>query len=54
MIDQSRMENKMTRLAINALAAGILATASIAAIPAFAADNMQTAEELRTSNLVGS
>jgi sporulation protein YlmC with PRC-barrel domain len=54
MIDQSRMENKMTRLAINALAAGILATASIAAIPAFAADNMQTAEELRTSKLVGS
>jgi sporulation protein YlmC with PRC-barrel domain len=48
------MENKMTRLAINVLTAGVLAAASIAAIPAFAADNMQTAEELRTSKLVGS
>jgi sporulation protein YlmC with PRC-barrel domain len=54
MIQQSLWRIKMTRLAINVLTASVLAAASIAAIPAFAADNMQTAEELRTSKLVGS
>ena len=45
----------MTRLSVNILAAaGLLTAASISALPAFAADNMQTAEELRTSKLVGS
>ena len=45
----------MTRLSVNILAAaGLLIAASISALPAFAADNMQTAEELRTSQLVGS
>ena len=45
----------MTRLSVNILAAaGLLIAASISALPAFAADNMQTAEELRTSKLVGS
>ena len=45
----------MTRLSVYILAAaGLLAAASGSALPAFAADNMQTAEELRTSKLVGS
>lgn len=44
----------MNRLCLNILATALLASASAAAIPAFAADNMQTAEELRTSKLVGS
>ena len=45
----------MTRLSVNILAvAGLLMAASISALPALAADNMQTAEELRTSKLVGS
>jgi sporulation protein YlmC with PRC-barrel domain len=45
----------MTRLSVNILAgAGLLIAASISALPALAADNMQTAEELRTSKLVGS
>ena len=45
----------MTRLSVNILAAaGLLTAANISAFPAFAADNMQTAEELRTSQLVGS
>ena len=45
----------MTRLSVNILAAaGLLIAASISALPAFAADNMQTAEEWRTSQLVGS
>jgi sporulation protein YlmC with PRC-barrel domain len=35
-------------------AAGLLTAASISALPTFAADNVQTAEELRTSQLVGS
>ena len=44
----------MTRLSVNILAAaGLLIAASISALPAFAADNMQTAEEWRTSQLVG-
>ena len=45
----------MTRLSVPILAVtGLLTAASISALPAFAADNMQTAEELRTSKLVGS
>ena len=45
----------MTQLSVNILAAtGLLTAANISALPAFAADNMQTAEELRTSQLVGS
>ena len=45
----------MTRLSVNILAAaGLLTAANISAFPAFAADNMQTAEELRTCKLVGS
>src|SRR5689334_24859909 len=41
--------------ALNALAAaGLLATSGIAAIPAFAADNTQSQDELRTSKIVGS
>ena len=45
----------MTQLSVHILAAaGLLTAASISALPAFAADNMQTAEELRTSQLVGS
>ena len=45
----------MTRLSVHILAAaGLLAAASVSALPAFAADNMQTAEELRTRVLVGS
>ena len=45
----------MSRLSVNILAvAGLVIAASISALPAFAADNMQTAEELRTSKLVGS
>ena len=44
----------MTRLSGPILAVtGLLTAASISALPAFAADNMQTAEELRTSQLVG-
>ena len=44
----------MTRLSVPILAVtGLLTAASISALPAFAADNMQTAEELRTSQLVG-
>ncbi|HVZ03153.1 PRC-barrel domain-containing protein [Hyphomicrobium sp.] len=45
----------MTRLSIRMLAAAaLLGAASVSAVPAFAADNMQTADELRTSVLVGS
>ena len=45
----------MTQLSVPILAVtGLLTAASISALPAFAADNMQTAEELRTSQLVGS
>ena len=44
----------MTRLSGPILAVtGLLTAASISALPAFAADNMQTAEEFRTSQLVG-
>ena len=44
----------MTRLSVPILAVtGLLTAASISALPAFAADNMQTAEEFRTSQLVG-
>jgi sporulation protein YlmC with PRC-barrel domain len=44
----------MPKLSVHILAAaGLLAAASMA-LPAFAADNMQTGEELRTSKLVGS
>ncbi len=35
------------------LAAGVIAIASFATLPALAADNMQSAEELRTSKIVG-
>jgi hypothetical protein len=49
------VEKKMTRLSIRMLAAAaLLGAASVSAVPAFAADNMQTADELRTSVLVGS
>lgn len=45
----------MTRLSVPILAAaGLLTAASISTLPASAADNMQTAEEFRTSKLVGS
>ena len=45
----------MTRISVHILAAaGLLTAAIVSALPAFAADNMQTAEELRTSQLVGS
>jgi sporulation protein YlmC with PRC-barrel domain len=45
----------MTRFSVHILAAaGLLTAASISVLPAIAADNMQTAEELRTSKLVGS
>jgi sporulation protein YlmC with PRC-barrel domain len=48
------LEEIMTRLSGPILAVtGLLTAASISALPAFAADNMQTAEELRTSQLVG-
>ena len=44
----------MTRLSVPILAVtGLLTAASISTLPAFAADNMQTAEEWRTSQLVG-
>lgn len=47
------LEVTMTRLSVHVLAtAGLLACAT-AALPAFAADNMQTADEFRTSKLVG-
>jgi sporulation protein YlmC with PRC-barrel domain len=49
------MEEAMTRISVHILAAaGLLTAAIVSALPAFAADNMQTAEELRTSQLVGS
>lgn len=43
----------MRKLPIHVLAAIGLLTVSIAAIPAMAADNMQAADEFRTSKLVG-
>lgn len=43
----------MTKILNILVAAGLLA-ASAAALPAFAADDMQTADEFRTSKLVGS
>jgi ribosomal 30S subunit maturation factor RimM len=47
------VEKTMTKILNILLAAGLLA-ASAAALPAFAADDMQTADEFRTSKLVGS
>jgi ribosomal 30S subunit maturation factor RimM len=44
----------MTRISAHMLAAAGLLLAGTATIPAFAADNMQTADEFRTSQLVGS
>jgi len=44
----------MTRLFLTSLAASAVLAASAIAIPVFAADNMQTADEFRTSKLVGS
>ncbi|MBS0232118.1 MAG: PRC-barrel domain-containing protein [Proteobacteria bacterium] len=43
----------MRRLIRQILAAGVMATASVATLPAFAADNMQSVDELRTSKIVG-
>ncbi len=43
----------MKKLTRQMLVAGMLATTSLAAVPAFAVDNMQTADELRTSKIVG-
>ncbi|WP_409560293.1 PRC-barrel domain-containing protein [Hyphomicrobium sp. B1] len=43
----------MKKLSLNVLAAAGLLMASAATLPAFAADNMQTADEFRTSKLVG-
>ena len=45
--------NNDTTLCTHPAVTGLLTAASISALPAFAADNMQTAEELRTSQLVG-
>jgi ribosomal 30S subunit maturation factor RimM len=47
------VEKTMTKI-LNILLAGGLLAASAAALPAFAADDMQTADEFRTSKLVGS
>jgi sporulation protein YlmC with PRC-barrel domain len=45
----------MTRLSVHILAAaGLLAATGMTTVPAFAADNMQTQDEFRTSKLVGS
>lgn len=44
----------MNKLSLNILAAAGLLMASAASFPAFAADNAQTADEFRTSKLVGS
>jgi sporulation protein YlmC with PRC-barrel domain len=43
----------MTRLSVHILAAAGLFAVSMPAVPVFAADNMQTADEYRTSKLVG-
>ncbi|WP_409563173.1 hypothetical protein [Hyphomicrobium sp. MC8b] len=40
------------KLSLNVLAAAYLLMASTATLPAFAADNIQTADEFRTSKLV--
>jgi len=44
----------MTRIFLKSLAASAVLAVSAMATPVFAADNMQTADELRTSKLVGS
>jgi sporulation protein YlmC with PRC-barrel domain len=46
------MEEKMKKIS-GLLTAALLATTSVAILPAFAADNMQSADELRTSKIVG-
>ncbi|MBS0251979.1 MAG: PRC-barrel domain-containing protein [Proteobacteria bacterium] len=43
----------MKNLSLNILVAAGLLMSSAASLPAFAADNMQTADEFRTSKLVG-
>ncbi len=43
----------MTRLFLKSLAASAVLAASAISAPVFAADNMQTADEFRTSKLVG-
>jgi ribosomal 30S subunit maturation factor RimM len=48
------MEEQMTKVSANLLVAAGLIFAGAASIPAFAADNMQTQDEFRTSKLVGS
>jgi ribosomal 30S subunit maturation factor RimM len=48
------MEKKMRKFPARTLAAAAVLLTSAATIPAFAADNMQTADEFRTSQLVGS
>jgi sporulation protein YlmC with PRC-barrel domain len=47
------MEKTMTRSPLYLLAAGLLAASPLVTAPAFAADNMQTQDELRTSKIVG-
>lgn len=44
----------MTRLFLKSLAASAVLATSAMATPVFAADNMQTADEFRTSKIVGS
>jgi sporulation protein YlmC with PRC-barrel domain len=53
LLPSSLMEETMKIIATHMLAASVL-LASAAALPAFATDNMQTADEYRTSQLVGS
>jgi sporulation protein YlmC with PRC-barrel domain len=48
------MEETMTKISAHILAATGLVLMSAATVPAFAADGMQTADEYRTSQLVGS
>ncbi len=43
----------MKRRTAQLLAVGMLATTCLSGLPAFAVDNMQTADELRTSKIVG-
>jgi hypothetical protein len=44
----------MKQLALSLITVGLLVAAPIAMLPAFAADNTQTVDELRTTKIVGS
>ena len=44
----------MKQLALSMITVGLLVAAPIAMLPAFAADNTQTVDELRTTKIVGS